>query len=151
MTTILFIAGSRIWPNPDQVKTYTERIVGRAYDLGWEILVGDCPVGVDRAIIDASTRYPFLKITCVGISAKPRAPKPFFGTYERFDVPYPVRPHQAYTLRDQHLASRCDRGLMIWNGSSPGTYKVYHYLITERPEVPVDLIKLSDAPHSLSA
>ncbi len=52
--THVLIAGSRD-ASPEML-TYTRRVVRRAHQLGWIIVVGDNPQGVDRAVVGGGRR-----------------------------------------------------------------------------------------------
>lgn len=68
-TTHLMIAGSRFATR--EMLDYARRAVQRAHQLGWTILVGDNPKGVDMAVVQESRRLK-AKVIVAGIANFPR-------------------------------------------------------------------------------
>ena len=97
----LFIAGSR-QATPTMIRT-ARKAVQRAKELGWTIIAGDNPQGVDAAVLRACEELG-VPITVVGI-----APQPRNGVKQ-----YIRCPHHTYTKRDRYLADHADRGCFIW-------------------------------------
>lgn len=118
----LFIAGSRR-ATPAMLRT-AYRAVQRAQQLGWTVLVGDNPQGVDAAVVRACDELG-VDVTVVGIACQPRN-----GGSQRPGSRYIQHQAHNYTQRDCYLADQADRGLFIWNGSSPGTKAVHDYMGT---------------------
>jgi hypothetical protein len=117
----LFITGSSCATPAMAQAAY--RAVQRARQHGWTILVGDRQ-GVDAAVVRACDLLG-VEVTIVGIARKPRS------VVSR----YPNRRYICYQdagtrQRDRYLAGMADRGLFIWNGSSPGAKALHDYMST---------------------
>ena len=114
----LYIAGSR--KTSDNMLEYTRRVVARAIENNWTIVVGDNPQGVDNEVVKEARRLAYTDVIVVGIAAKPRNGGVPDGTYIRFG--------NSYSERDQAMARSSDRGIFIWNGTSSGTRTAYRYM-----------------------
>ena len=114
----LYIAGSR--KTSDNMLEYSRRVVARAIENNWTIVVGDNPQGVDKEVVKEARRLAYTDVIVVGIAAKPRNGGVPDGTYIRFG--------NSYSERDQAMARSSDRGIFIWNGTSSGTRKAYRYM-----------------------
>jgi len=114
----LYIAGSR--SASGNMLEYTRRVVARAIENNWTIVVGDNPEGVDNEVVKEIRRLNYNDVIIVGIAANPRNGGIPDGQY--------IRIGKSYTERDEAMARSSDRGLFIWNGTSPGTRKAYRYM-----------------------
>jgi ribonuclease HI len=114
----LLIAGSR--SANDAMLEYTRRVVARAIENAWEIVVGDNPDGIDAAVVQECNRLKYTHVIVVGIADEPRN-----GGVENARY---IRIGASYTERDQMMAKSSQRGLYIWDGKSAGTRNGYEYL-----------------------
>jgi ribonuclease HI len=114
----LLIAGSR--HANDAMLEYARRVVARAIENQWEIVVGDNPAGVDAAVVQECNRLQYVHVIVVGIADKPRNGGVENARYLQIGT--------SYTERDQMMATACQRGLFIWGGKSAGTRTGYDYL-----------------------
>jgi hypothetical protein len=129
-TTHLMIAGSRYASRA--MLDYARRAVRRAHQLGWTILVGDNPKGVDMAVVNECRRLK-AKVIVVALTHRPRNGGCAHGQYVRFERGVY---HTAgggmfdrYHERDRYLVDQCDRAVFVWNGNSRGTKRGYDYAI----------------------
>jgi hypothetical protein len=109
----LMITGSRKMTKG--MDEYVDRVVERAIQLGWHIVVGDAP-GIDRAVIQASDRHQYAHIEVHGAYLKLRN-KSAFGINIEHDT--------NYDQRDRMMIDLADKVLAIWNGVSEGTKRNY--------------------------
>lgn len=114
----LLIAGSRR-ASPNMIE-YTRRVVARAIEMGWEIVVGDHPDGVDAAVVQACQQQAYHQVIVVGITPQPRSGGVPGARY--------VQIAKTYAERDQLMAKASDQGIFIWDGASSGTKQGYAYL-----------------------
>ena len=114
----LYIAGSR--RASDNMREYARRVVARAIDNDWTIVVGDNPQGVDQEVVKEARRLDYRDVIVVGIAKKPRNGGVPEGQYVQYGNSYPER--------DQAMARSSERGIFIWNGQSEGTKNAYHYM-----------------------
>jgi hypothetical protein len=119
-THFLFISGSR-QASPSMIR-YARRAVQRAGQLGWVVLVGDNPNGIDPAVVAACDEHS-VDVLVAGIADRPRNGGSAHGEYVQC-------PAHTYKERDRYLADLADEGLFIWNGRSPGTKAAYDYMVT---------------------
>ena len=110
----LLIAGSR--DASDHMLGYAARIVQRAKELDWTIVVGDAP-SVDTVVINACDQ--------MGV------PVEVHGAYGRMRNGTQTGTNTAhegpYRDRDRIMVELCDACLAVWNGYSPGTRKTFEY------------------------
>ena len=125
----LYLAGSR--QASENMLEYARRVVAKAIDHGWTIVVGDNNQGVDQAIVDEANHLNYRDVIVVGIAAQPRNGGVSGGRYLQIGT--------SYRGRDQAMARSSDRGLFIWNGSSRGTRRAADYMQT-LPEKTVHLM-----------
>lgn len=125
----VYIAGSR--QASDKMLTYACRVVAKAIERGWTIVVGDHPQGVDQAVVAEAKRLNYTDVIVVGIAEQARNGGVPAGRYLQIG--------HSYTERDQAMGRSSDRGLFIWNGSSPGTQKAAAYMRT-LPDKTVDVM-----------
>ena len=123
----LLICGSRI--ATPQMLELARRVVQRASELGWTILVGDA-AGIDAEVICACESLK-LPAKCFGISPQPRATiiDTQLVQYIQVQVPHSRR---AYLQRDEIMVRQADRLYAIWNGTSGGTIYTYKYALSQR-------------------
>ncbi|MEM9955252.1 MAG: RNase H family protein [Chloroflexota bacterium] len=114
----LYIAGSR--HASDKMLDYTRRIVARAIENSWTIVVGDNPQGVDQEVIKELCRLNYSNVIVVGIAKTPRNGGVSAGQYVQYG--------KSYLERDQAMARCSDRGIFVWNGQSRGTETAYRYM-----------------------
>jgi len=133
--THLLIAGSRY--STRAALDYARRAVQRAHQLGWTILVGDNPKGIDRAVVQECRRIK-AKVIVAGIANIPRNGGCWHGGYVKItrDLYRSAGGDllNGYTTRDRWLVDSCQRGLFIWNGDSPGTKLGYTYAVQRGKE-----------------
>lgn len=115
----LLIAGSRSSNLP--MEQYAHFCVDHARTHGWHIIVGDCPKGVDKHVVDRANEIGYSNITVMGIAKNPRNGGVKEGQY--------VKTGRSYTDRDQAMVDAIDHGrcMYIWDGKSPGTKKGADY------------------------
>jgi ribonuclease HI len=113
----LMISGSRSanW----NMLEYARRVVDRAINSGWQIVVGDNPDGVDAEVIRECNLRHYGNVIVVGVAQKPRNGGVRGGQY--------VQRGSSHGERDQLMAKASDRMLGIWDGKSPGTEKAYQF------------------------
>lgn len=128
----LLIAGSRAATPP--MLEAAQRAVERAVQHHWLVMVGDNPQEVDATVVGACIALA-ANYVVFGISATPRNP----------DVPpdhyHCVSTARDYTERDRFMVQHADRGLFVWNGTSPGTLAGYDMM--KFLGKPADLLNLS--------
>ncbi len=115
----LMIAGSR--RASANMLEYARRVVARAEEQGWEIVVGDNPQGVDAEVVRECNRRG-LCATVYGITSEPRNGGAAAGRYAQMG--------KNYSERDRLMAKATDRALFIHDGKSRGTLKGYRYAKT---------------------
>ena len=129
-STHLLIAGSRSATR--DMLDYARRAVQRAHDLGWTIIVGDNPKGVDMAVVQACRRLK-ARVIVAGITNFPRNYGCKHGSYVKVtrDLYRGAGGDllTGYTARDRWMVDNCQRSLFIWNGESPGTKAGYEYAL----------------------
>jgi len=129
-STHLLIAGSRSATR--DMLDYARRAVQRAHDLGWTIIVGDNPQGVDMAVVQACRRLK-ARVIVAGITNFPRNYGCKHGSYVKVtrDLYRGAGGDllTGYTARDRWMVDNCQRSLFIWNGESPGTKAGYEYAL----------------------
>ncbi len=128
--THVMIAGSRHATR--EMFDYARRAVQRAHQLGWTILVGDNPKGVDMAVVQECRRLR-AKVIVAGIANFPRNYGCKHGRYIKVtrDL-YPGTGGEqldGYTVRDRWMVDNAQRCLFIWNGDSPGTKRGHDYAV----------------------
>ncbi|MBE2271030.1 MAG: hypothetical protein IAE80_22525 [Anaerolinea sp.] len=128
--THLLMAGSRY--STRAALTYARRAVQRAHQLGWIILVGDNPKGIDMAVVQECRRLK-TKVIVAGVANFPRNGGYWHGSYLKVtrDLYRSAGGNllNGYTARDRWLVDNCQRALFIWNGNSPGTKAAYDYAV----------------------
>jgi hypothetical protein len=133
--TRVMIAGSRYSTRP--ALDYARRVVQRAHTLGWTIVVGDNPRGVDMAVVHECRRLK-AKVVVVGIAPYPRNGGCAHGSYLRAERDlYRAAGGQwldRYHARDRRMVDMCQRAVFIWNGDSPGTKAGYDYALLRGKE-----------------
>ncbi|GAB5493725.1 MAG: hypothetical protein Phog2KO_39400 [Phototrophicaceae bacterium] len=132
----LLIAGSR--DATAEMLAYARRVVRRAHDKGYVIVVGDNPKGVDRAVVQECRRLRAKVIVC-GIANFPRNGGCKHGEYIKVarDI-YRAgkgRLFEAYHARDRYMADMSNIGVFIWNGWSKGTKAGADYMTSRNKEV----------------
>jgi ribonuclease HI len=113
----LMVSGSR--RTSDNMLEYACRVVARAIECNWQIVVGDNPDGVDTEIVKECNRRKYNNVIVVGIARKPRNGGVHNSRY--------IQIGKSYTERDQMMAKASDRMLGIWDGKSAGTKKGYQF------------------------
>lgn len=147
-TTHVMIAGSRYATG--EMLDYARRTVRRAHQLGWTILVGDNPKGVDMAVVQECRRVK-ARVIVAGIANSPRNYVCKHGSYVK--VAHDLYRSAGggllggYTARDRWLVDMCQRSLFIWNGDSPGTLAGYEYAVQRGKEAHLINFDRSLQPH----
>ncbi len=128
--THVLIAGS-----PDatpEMLDYARRAVQRAHGLGWTVLVGDNPKGVDLAVVRECRRLKANAIVA-GASNFPRNGGCRHGQYVKVARELYRSAGgdllDGYAVRDRWLVDMSQHSLFIWNGYSPGTLDGYEYAV----------------------
>lgn len=124
MKTIL-IAGSR--QIAEAGLAYARRVVQRAHQLGYRIVVGDHPLGVDRAVVEECSRLG-VETLVVGLAPRPRNGGCPHGRYRQMACPPGQTAAARYRERDRRMTDMADQGVFVWNGRSPGTQAGYDYM-----------------------
>ena len=128
--THVLIAGSR--DASAAMLDYARRVVRRAHQLGWTIVVGDNPQGVDMAVVRECRRLR-AKVIVAGVANFPRNGGCYHGEYMHVPIDTYTgkkgRWLNGYTSRDRWMVDTCQRAVFIWNGDSPGTKAGYDYAI----------------------
>jgi hypothetical protein len=128
--THILITGSRHATRA--MLAYARRAVLRAHQLGWTILVGDNPGGIDLAVVQECRRLR-APVIVAGIASFPR-------NYGCRHGRYLMVTRDLYrsaggdllggtTVRDRWMVDNCQRALFVWNGDSPGTKAGYDYAV----------------------
>lgn len=133
--TYLMIAGSRC--STYEALTYARRVVQRAHQLGYTIVVGDNPKGVDMAVVQECHRLQ-AKVLVVGITNFPRNGGCSHGSYVKVERDT-YRSAGGYFLdgyrtRDRWMVDNATLGMFIWNGNSQGTKAGYDYMLSRYKE-----------------
>ncbi|MEQ9030966.1 MAG: hypothetical protein RLP44_19785 [Aggregatilineales bacterium] len=129
--TYVLIAGSRYakW----EMLNYARKVVQRAHKMGYTVLVGDNPKGVDMAVIRECRRLE-VKVIVAGVSSFPRNGGCKHGQYVKVhcDTYRGAKGHllNRYTVRDRWMVDNATIGVFVWNGKSPGTKSGYEYMIS---------------------
>lgn len=129
----IMIAGSRY--TSYAALNYARRVVRRAHQLGYVIIVGDSPKGVDMAVVQECRRLK-AKVLVVGVTNKPRNGGCPHGNYVRVERDtYRAAGGQLldrYQVRDRWMVDNAQRGIFIWNGESRGTKLGYDYMVSRK-------------------
>lgn len=116
---------------------YSDRVVARAAQLGWEIVVGDAP-GIDRAVWEACDEMEvFCTVYGVAEKARNHAPESWYLQVPSLRGDWRDR----YLARDRYMVGLAERCIGIWNGVSTGT--VYTCIEARKRGIPTNLIKFS--------
>lgn len=134
-TTHVMIAGSRYATR--EMLNYARRAVQRVHQLGWSVLVGDNPKGIDLAVVQECRRLR-VKVIVAGIADFPRNYGCKHGSYVKVtrDLYRSAGGSllAGYTARDRWLVDNAQRCLFIWNGESRGTKTGYDYAVQRGKE-----------------
>ncbi|MBN8590711.1 MAG: hypothetical protein J0M33_03090 [Anaerolineae bacterium] len=136
--TRVMIAGSRYATRA--ALDYARRVVQRAHQLGWTVLVGDNPKGVDMAVVNECRRLK-AKVIVVGLTEYPRnggCGQSPHGQYVHFECGvYRTAGgglFDRYHERDRYMVDQCDRAVFVWNGDSRGTKSGHDYALRRGKE-----------------
>lgn len=125
----LMMAGSR--EANAAMLDYARRAVRRAYGLGYTILVGDNPKGVDLVVVRECRRLK-AKVIVFGVANFPR--NGGCGQYVKVETDLYLSMKgmrlNRYTVRDRYIVDQSQIALFIWNGDSPGTKSGYDYAVS---------------------
>jgi hypothetical protein len=131
----LLIAGSRYVPR--EALDYAHRVVKRAHRLGYTIVVGDHPKGVDMAVVYACRQLK-AKVLVVGMTNRPRNGGCLHGNYVKIerDLYRAASGHlfSGYHTRDRWMVDNAHLGIFIWNGTSRGTKAGFDYMVSRKKE-----------------
>ncbi|MCK6580528.1 MAG: hypothetical protein L6Q98_20750 [Anaerolineae bacterium] len=129
-STHVMIAGSRYATR--EMLDYARRTVRRAHQLGWIILVGDNPKGVDMAVVQECRRLK-TQVIVAGIANFPRNYGCKHGSYlkiardlYRGSGGYLL---DGYAVRDRWMVDMSQQSVFVWNGDSLGTLAGYEYAV----------------------
>ena len=116
----VLIAGSR--EATDAQLQVAARMVARCQELGWQIVVGDNPEGVDQAVVQACRDLHYHNVIVVSIAAQARNGGVHGGRYEQQG--------RSYTERDQLMAKAAHRGVFLRNihSTGQGTLRGYRFM-----------------------
>ena len=128
--THILIAGSRHATR--DMLACARRAVQRAHQLGWTIVVGDHPKGIDLAVVQECRRLR-ARVIVAGIASFPRNYGCRHGRYVMItrDLYRSAGGDLlgGYTARDRWMVDNCQHALFVWNGASPGTKAGYDYAV----------------------
>lgn len=131
ITTHVMIAGSRYATR--QMLDYARRVVRRAHEKGYTIIVGDNPKGVDMAVVQECRRLK-AKVLVAGVTQRPRNGGCTHGEYVQVERDtYRAMGGNLlgkYTVRDRWMVDNAQIGIFIWNGDSPGTKRGHDYMVS---------------------
>ena len=148
IATHILVAGSR--DASAEMLDYTRRVVQRTHQLGWTIVVGDNPQGVDIAVVRECLRLQ-AKVIVAGIANYPRNGGCKYGEYVKVERDLYRSAGggllSGYAVRDRWMVDCCNRAIFIWNGDSPGTKAGYDYAIARGKEVDLITFERKVAPH----
>lgn len=135
ITTHVMIAGSRYATR--QMLDYARKVVRRAHEKGYTILVGDNPKGVDMAVVHECRRLK-AKVLVAGVTQRPRNGGCLQGEYIQIERDlYRAMGGSMlnkFTTRDRWMVDNAQIGIFIWNGDSPGTRAGYDYMVERGKE-----------------
>ena len=144
----LLIAGSRYISG--LALNYTRRVVQRAHQLGYTIVVGDNPKGVDMAVVQECRRLK-AKVLVVGVTINPRNGGCSHGRYVNIerDTYRSAGGYlfDRYHTRDRWMVDNAQRGMFIWNGDSNGTKTGYDYMVNREKEAHLVTFALKGERH----
>lgn len=152
--THILVAGSR--DASMEMLDYARRIVRRAHQRGWIIVVGDNPQGVDMVVMRECRRLR-AKVIVAGVSSFPRNGgangKHSFKHGEYVKVERDLYRGaggellSSYTVRDRWMVDNCQRAIFIWNGESPDTKAGYDYAFARGKQAHLIEFERKVAPH----
>ena len=146
--THVLIAGSR--SASAEMLNYAQRVVRRAHQLGWVVVVGDNPQGVDMAVVRECRRLK-AHVIVAGIANFPRNGGCKYGDYIKVerDLYRSAGGNLlgGYTVRDRWMIDNCQRAIFIWNGESSGTKAGYDYAVTRGKQAHLITFERKVAPH----
>jgi len=114
--TMIFLGGSRdIFELPVPAVERIGAIVAAEYG----VLIGDAP-GADAEMQGLLAGYNYEHI---GVFHAGAAPRNNLGDWAAYHIPPPAgaKGFAVHAAKDREMARRADFGLMIWDGTSPGT------------------------------
>lgn len=114
--TILLITGSR--HATAAMIRYARRVVARAIECGWQIIVGDAD-GIDAAVIAEADSRGYENVTVYGAYGKFRH-RTIMGKNVTIDASW------SYVDRDAYMVNAADKVMAVWNGLSNGTIRNFH-------------------------
>ncbi len=146
--THLMIAGSRY--STYEALNYARRVVQRAHQLGYTIVVGDNPKGVDMAVAQECRRLK-ANVLVAGITNFPRNGGCSHGSYVKVERDT-YRAAGGYLLnghhtRDRWMVDNATLGMFIWNGDSRGTKAGYDYMLSRHKEAHLIAFEIKEARH----
>jgi len=130
---VLLITGSR--NASSAMLDYARKVVARAKEKGWKIIVGDAD-GVDDTVIQACDDLG-VPVTVFGAYRKMRSK---MRTGENIALP------GSYPTRDRHMAILCTCCMAIWNGESHGTMITYRAAQSLGKQVWLKAFSAADVP-----
>lgn len=146
--THILIAGSR--DASHAMLDYARHAVRRAHQLGWTIVVGDNPLGVDMTVV-RECRHLQAKVIVAGVANFPRNGGCKHGEYVKVERDlYRCAGGgllSGYAVRDRWMVDNCQRAIFIWNGDSPGTLAGYQYALQRGKEAHLISFDRSPQPH----
>lgn len=148
IATHVLIAGSR--DASTEMLDYARRVVRRAHQLGWIIVVGDNPQGVDMVVV-RECRFLRAMVIVAGVANFPRNGGCKHGEYVKVERDLYRSAGggmlSGYAVRDRWMVDICHRAMFIWNGESAGTKSGYDYAVTRGKEAHLMTFERKVAPH----
>lgn len=112
----VLIAGSR--QASAEMIAYARRVVQRAHQLGWTVVVGDNPQGVETAVVRECRRLR-TNVIVAGVANIPRNGGGKIGSYVKVDRELYRSAGgsllNAYTVRDRWMVDQCQCAVFIWD------------------------------------
>lgn len=147
-STHVMIAGSRYASR--EMLDYARRTVRRAHQLGWIILVGDNPKGVDMAVVQECRRLK-TQVIVAGIANFPRNYGCKHGSYLKIarDLYCGSGGYllDGYAVRDRWMVDMSQQSVFVWNGDSLGTLAGYEYAVQRGKAAHLINFDRSPQPH----
>ena len=114
-----------------------DAIVRQSIVTNTQIIVGDDPTGVPKAIVDAANRYDYKNVVVVGIDDKPRNGGVVGGYYQVSG--------DNYQQRNYNMLSRADSGVFVWDGQERMTEDTYELM--RRANKPAEIVHTGTTVH----
>lgn len=116
----VFISGSRkIKKLPDEAIEMLDKLMDDRDD----VLVGDCPEGVDKLVQDYLYSKQYGRVTVYTSGTIPRyyCPSDMWSQYPMHEYDYYHGEDEYHKIKDRRMTIDCDYGICVWNGKSRAT------------------------------